>query len=131
MSTTFTKTITPQDGNWLVTFGIGSKDPADVTLAQENGDLILNFGGSYVDPSDNTFSFTIPFDDEAIWTNILLNKLPNVTYTYCFDDAGILSATRYRQAVIFANAVVIKVTAALTALRAMTATPSVNTTFTV
>ena len=131
MATTFTKQIQPQDGTWLVTFGIGSKDPADVTLAQEYGDLNLIFAGSYVDPSDSTFSFTIPGDDEAVWSNILLNKLPSITYNYCFDDASILAVTRYRMAVIFANAVVTKLTAALTALRATTATPPVNTTFTV
>ena len=112
-------------------FGIASKDPADVALAQQYGDIELKLAGSYVDPTDSTFSFSIPHDDEAIWSDILLNKLPNVTYTYLFDDASILAATRYRMAVIFANAVVTKLTAALTALRATTATPPVNTTFTV
>lgn len=139
MATTFTKLIQPQDGNWIVTFGIGSKDPADVALAQQYGDLNLDFSGSYVDPADPTFSFSIPKDDEALWSNILLNKLPNITYNYAFDDASVLSATRYRMAVIFANAILNvvstttsgKLYAALTALRAMPSTPPVNTTVTV
>ena len=130
MATTFSKQIQPQDGNWAVTIGIVSKDPNDVTFAQSFGDLDLDFSGSYVDPSDSTFSFTIP-SGQATYSDIILNKLPNVTFSYVFDDATVLPATRYRQAVIFANDVVTKLTAALTALRAMTATPPVNSTFSI
>ena len=130
MTTTFTKQIQPQDGNWIVTIGITSKDPADVTLAQQYGDLELDFAGAYVDPADSTFSFTIPKDAMSIYSDILLNKLPNVTYTYDFNDASILSVTRYRQAVVYCNAVITQIQAAFAALRLLPATAPVNSTFT-
>ena len=128
MATTFTKQVTPIDGNWKVTIGIVSKDPNDVTFAQQHGDLDIDFSGKYVDPLDAAFSFTVP-SGQARYADILLNKLPNVTFNYLFDDASILSATRYKQAVIFANAVQETITDALEGLRLLAATPPVNTTF--
>ena len=126
MATTFSKQVQPQDGNWKVIFGILSKDPNDVTFAQQYGDLEIDFSGKYLDPEDDTFSFTVT---DAKYSDVLLNKLPNVFFTYIFDDASIVSTTRYRQAVIFCNAVEAKITAALVALRAMSATPAISTTF--
>jgi hypothetical protein len=131
MATTFNKSIQPLDGNWIVTFSIASKDPDDYTLAQQYGDLDLEFANKYVDPLDNTFSFTILKSNRSIWSDILLNKLPNIEYKFVFDDASIVSATRYRQAVIYANTVQAALIAALTVLRAMPATPPVTSTFTV
>jgi hypothetical protein len=133
MATTFTKQIQPQDGNWQVIFGIGSKDPADVTFAQMYGDLQIDTSGSYVDTitPDPTFTFSVPSDGTQVWSDILLNKLPNAEFIYTFNDASILPTTRYRMATIFAAALQAKLTAALTALRAMTSTPIVNSTFTV
>ena len=128
MATTFTKQIHPQDGNWSVIIGITSKDLNDVGLAEQYGDINLDFAGKYVDPTDNTFSFSI-HSNTAKYSDILLNKLPNVKFTYVFDDASVLPTTRYRQATIFCNAVQAALTAAFLALRAMPATVPVNTTF--
>lgn len=131
MATTFTKQIQPSDGSWQVIFGIGSKDPADVTFAQKYGDLEINTAGPYVDPLDGTFSFSVARESKAIWSDILLNKLPNAEFIYTFDDASILPTTRYRMATIFASTLQASLTTALTALRAMSATPILNSTFTV
>ena len=154
MATVWNKTVNPDNGNWIVNFNIASKDPADVTLAQTFGDLNLDFSGSYTDPADSTFSFTIPkksssvrnWDDhlnnafthntldhtnDSVYRNILLNPLPNAAFIYNFNDASILPVTRYRMAVIFANAVEDAISVALLALRNATATVPVNTTFTV
>jgi hypothetical protein len=60
-----------------------------------------------------------------------LNPLPNASFIYIFNDASVLSSTRYRQAVIFANAVEAAISVALLALRNAAATVPVNTTFTV
>lgn len=128
MATTFTKQVTPIDGNWKVTIGIVSKDPDDVTFAQQHGDLDIDFSGQYVDPLLPAFTFSIPAG-HARYSDILLNKLPNITFTYLFDDATVASATRYKQAVIFANAMQETITDALEGLRALAATPPVNTTF--
>lgn len=128
MATTFTKQIQPKDGDWELTIGIGSKDPNDIILAQKYGDINLDLSGSYSDPLDQTFSFMII---EAKYENILLNKLPNASFIYLFDDAGVLSATRYRQSVIFSNAIQAKILDAMTKLRAMPQTDPINTTFTV
>ena len=132
MATVFNKSIQPLNGNWEVSFSIVSKDPSDVTLAQEFGDIEINMQNKQlVDPDDSTFSFRIPSTKEAIWSNILLNKLPNIVFTYIFDDASIVPATRYRQAVIFANAIQTALTSLLTALRAMPSTTPVNSTVTI
>lgn len=153
MATTWNKTINSDNGNWMVNFNIASKDPADVTLAQTFGDLTLDFSGAYVDPIDSTFTFTIPkkislrdswnphynshdpLDDhlgnDPEYRNILLNPLPNAAFIYNFNDASVLSATRYRQAVIFADAVEAGISTALLALRNATVILPVNTTFTV
>jgi hypothetical protein len=131
MATTFNKQIQPSDGNWQVIFSIASKDPADVTFAQKYGDLHIDTSGPYVDALDNTFSFSIAREDKAIWSDILLNKLPNAEFIYTFDDASILPTTRYRMAVLYATVLETSVTDALVALRAMSATPIVNSTFTV
>ena len=128
MATTFSKKVIANEGNWTVEVGIVSKDPNDVTLAQQYGDLTLDFSGRYVADDDPTFSFTIP-DKTATYSNIILNKLPNVVFTHDFNDATIQPATRYRQAMIFADEVEARLQAAFTALRSLVSTPPVNTTF--
>jgi hypothetical protein len=128
MATTFSKKVIANEGNWTVEVGVISKDPADVDLAQQFGDLAIDFSGRYVASDDPTFSFTIP-DKTATYSNILLNKLPNVVFSHDFNDATIQPATRYRQAMIFANEVEARLQAALIALRSLTTTPPVNTTF--
>jgi hypothetical protein len=129
MATTFSKRVIANEGNWTVEIGVISKDPADVDLAQQFGDLMIDFSGRYVAPDDSSFSFTIP-DKTAIYSNILLNKLPNVVFSHDFNDATVQPVTRYRQAMIFANEVEARLKAALTALRSFTTTPPLNTTFT-
>ena len=137
MATVFSKSIQPVNGNWLVTFAIASKDPDDVLLAQEFGDLTLNYAGrKLVDPEDETFSFMIPrpsyiLDGKGVWSDILLNTLPNIKFEYLFDDATVNSSTRYRQATIFTDQVQADLTAALVALRAMPTNTPINTTFSV
>lgn len=133
MATTFAKQIQPLDGDWQVIFSIVSKDPADVAFAQKYGDLEIDTSGPYVDTvtPDPTFTFSVARESKAIWSDILLNKLPNAEFIYTFDDASILPTTRYRMATIFASKLQASLTTALTALRAMSATPIVNSTFTV
>ena len=128
MATVFSKQIQGQEGTWTVIIGVLDKDTNDVTFAQQYGDIDLDFAGKYIDPLDDTFSFTIP-PNTAKYSDILLNKLPNVTFTYLFDDAAVMATTRYRQAVIFANAIETRIHDALVALRAMSVTVPINTTF--
>lgn len=134
MATVFSKQVQGQEGTWAVIIGIVSKDPNDVTFAQQYGDIDLDFAGQYVDPLDDTFTFTIPPNsplNNTKYSDILLNKLPNVTFTYLFNDAAVMATTRYRQAVIFANAVETRIHDAIDALRAMSVTVPINTTFSV
>ena len=135
MATTFTKKIQPNNGNWTVSVGIASKDPNDVMLAQKYGDIIIDLRGKLLnDPDSETFTFTVPNGDKtsgAYYADILLSKLPNREYIYTFDDASVAAPTRYRQAVVFAIALQAALNDAILALRAMTETTPVDTTFTV
>ena len=135
MATTFTKKIQPNNGNWTVSIGIASKDPNDVTFAQKYGDIIIDMRGKLLtDPDDETFTFTVPNGDMitgAYYSDILLSKLPNREYIYTFDDASVAAPTRYRQAVLYATALQTALHDAIVALRAMTETTPVDTTFTV
>ena len=120
MASTIQRTQQLRGRSILVSISLTAKDVADSALIQKFGDIIINPTGDFSDPNDNTYP---PFyvnagDPVSFYTDQVIRAT--------FEDDKLGLAALQKQANLWGDAISLAIDNAMTALRALTDTTTLD-----
>ena len=102
-----------------------SKDATDNALVDKFGDIIINVSGAFSDPTDSTFpAFYVNAGKPVSFFKA--QKIQTI-----FEDDILTLPVLQRQATLWGNSIMLQIQNAMTALRALTDSTTMDTTVTI